>query len=957
MALLSTSALIGTATIGASQAQVFELNTEERVDGVGGGTQASPWNLPTGQLRVGGSATGRLVIEAGGEVTTQFGSLGHENGSRGEVQVTGGSSRWTITTNMLVGGNGSGDLRIEEGGTVTATGAAQIGSNPGSTGTAVVTGAGSSWQTGSNLSVGTNSTGTLQVTEGADITSGDAFVGSGGTGDGAASLTGAGSTWRSTLLSVGNQGRGRLDVENGASVETGDLFLGAWATGDGEVVVAGAGSRLIADGAGYLGSFGEGRLRIENGGVLETTGLAMVGATTSATGEVAVSGAGSHLDVTGSLAVGRGGGTGSVTVSDGGAVSAGGGITVGTTASSTGVLNIGAAAGGAAAPAGQVTAATVTLGSAAGRLVFNHTDGDYSFGAAISGDGNLDHYSGMTALTGANSFTGNTAITGGTLVFNGSLGDVTLGSEGTLGGTGTLGALTAGGRVAPGNSIGTLSSGPVTFDPGSVLAVEIAPDGSADLLDVTGTAMINGGRVEVAPQAGSYSDGQQFLILRTSGGVTGAFDSVGYAPGQTLAFFAPSLLTQGNDVLLQLDRNASDFVQIVTDPALGGTAAALNALQGTGSPGSQAVLQALSGLTETEVNEATRQLSGSGLTGDVQSVQLAGQNVLAIIPSSGGGISPGTAQLVQFALAETGTSDALDGLDLAAASRPGRLRQSGPRFWFEGLGGFGSRDAEGAADGQSRYYVGAAGGVVFPLGEELELGLALAGFGGQVSTDDGLAETDSTSLMTAVKLTWAPGPWQVSGGLGLAGHRFESERDVRFTGFDQTAEGERDGVELLGDLGVGYDWEAGAWGLEGLTVTPTAGLAVSWLYQEAWSESGAAGANLQFDSAETLSVQPRLGFGLASDFDLGEGLTFTPRGLALWVGRFGDETTDTTARFAGTTASWRVPGLDEPKHSAALGVGADLASDEGWALSAGYAGRFGAGAREHGFLLGGRIQF
>ena len=43
--------------------------------------------------------------------------------------------------------------------------------------------------------------------------------------------------------------------------------------------------------------------------------------------------------------------------------------------------------------------------------------------------------------------------------------------------------------------------------------------------------------------------------------------------------------------------------------------------------------------------------------------------------------------------------------------------------------------------------------------------------------------------------------------------------------------------------------------------------------------------------------------------------------------------------------------------STALSLGNDLAADEGRALSAGYAGRFGEGARDHGFFLGGRLRF
>ena len=43
--------------------------------------------------------------------------------------------------------------------------------------------------------------------------------------------------------------------------------------------------------------------------------------------------------------------------------------------------------------------------------------------------------------------------------------------------------------------------------------------------------------------------------------------------------------------------------------------------------------------------------------------------------------------------------------------------------------------------------------------------------------------------------------------------------------------------------------------------------------------------------------------------------------------------------------------------STALSLGTDLAADDGWALSAGYAGRFGDGAKDHGFFLGRRLRF
>lgn len=52
-----------------------------------------------------------------------------------------------------------------------------------------------------------------------------------------------------------------------------------------------------------------------------------------------------------------------------------------------------------------------------------------------------------------------------------------------------------------------------------------------------------------------------------------------------------------------------------------------------------------------------------------------------------------------------------------------------------------------------------------------------------------------------------------------------------------------------------------------------------------------------------------------------------------------------------------MPGLDEPAHSAAVGLGIDLASNDGWTLGAGYAGRFAEGAQDHGFLARASLRF
>lgn len=125
-------------------------------------------------------------------------------------------------------------------------------------------------------------------------------------------------------------------------------------------------------------------------------------------------------------------------------------------------------------------------------------------------------------------------------------------SGGTLGGTGTIvGNVTNDGTIAPGNSIGTLTvQGNYVHNSNAVLEIEFDAFGGIDLLDVTGTASINGGTVRFISIGGAEGMGGTFL--NADGGVTGTFDTVDtvgalfpitviYEP--TSAGMAPTLLS------------------------------------------------------------------------------------------------------------------------------------------------------------------------------------------------------------------------------------------------------------------------------------------------------------------------------------------------------------------------------------------------------------------------------
>ena len=105
-----------------------------------------------------------------------------------------------------------------------------------------------------------------------------------------------------------------------------------------------------------------------------------------------------------------------------------------------------------------------------------------TFSGTISGSGGLSlrNLTGTQILSGANTYTGPTAVSLGTLRVNapGSLTSnsaVTVAANATLGGTGTVnGPVTVTATLAPGASVGTLTTGAVTFQPGSTFACELA---------------------------------------------------------------------------------------------------------------------------------------------------------------------------------------------------------------------------------------------------------------------------------------------------------------------------------------------------------------------------------------------------------------------------------------------------------------------------------------------------
>jgi T5SS/PEP-CTERM-associated repeat protein len=333
--------------------------------------------------------------------------------SRAEAQTnwTGTSNDWNTVGNWL-GGLPTGNITT----TIDTT-------TPNPT---VLSGTG----TTADLTVGNVGTGALTIQNGAILTSSNGansnIIGDGASSTGTVTVDGAGSTWAinssgTTLaLLVGNRGKGALTIQNGGVVSDSQILeIGTLAGSTGTVTVDGAGSTLNLGGILFVGEQGAGTITVRNGGSVGfSSGApsgAIIGGVAGSTGAVTVDGVGSTLTVTnGSLLVVGDDGIGSLTIANGGVVSASTAIAV--HAGSNGTLNIGAAAGQPAAAPGTLDTTGLIFGLGAGAIVFNHTSSNYVFAPAIQGNGAVNVgavnvLAGTTILTAANSYTGPTTIT------------------------------------------------------------------------------------------------------------------------------------------------------------------------------------------------------------------------------------------------------------------------------------------------------------------------------------------------------------------------------------------------------------------------------------------------------------------------------------------------------------------------------------------------------------------
>ncbi len=251
----------GSLSIGAGTVNVTGSGSSLSISGSGFGEG--------GELYIGSSGGGELVVGEGGQVTSGDSVVGIaqilNNNDSGSATITGAGSKWT-TRDLTVGYiTGHGTLSVMAGGEVVSENGF-LGYN--ANGNATVQDAGSKWTISNDLYFGLQGgTGTLQVENGGEVSNVDAYLGS-SAGAGTAIVTGPGSKWTNTgNLEIDS---GSLNVEAGGEASAANAIVSAPTGGSSSVNVAGPGSKLNLQGLMILGGDGATSLNVQSGGEVST---------------------------------------------------------------------------------------------------------------------------------------------------------------------------------------------------------------------------------------------------------------------------------------------------------------------------------------------------------------------------------------------------------------------------------------------------------------------------------------------------------------------------------------------------------------------------------------------------------------------------------------------------------------------------------------------------------------
>lgn len=598
---------------------------------------------------------------------------------------------------------------------------------------------------------------------------------------------------------------------------------------------------------------------------------------------------------------------------------------------------------------GAITYAGGTLlinGVDALQVGFSVSTGGLTLDTASSNETVAGSYSGTGTIT--KSGTGTLTLTGDSSTYTGTMqvttgkvqvaagasvgGTIDVGTQGELGGHGSVGNVNNSGTVSPGGSIGTLTvAGNYVQSATAVDSQEITTGGVGDLIDVLGTATLNGGTLSVQATPSFYATGSTWTVLSATGGLTGTFSSVTQNLVSPTLRFLP--VYTDNAVLLTAARIPYSAYAVTGASASVGTGLYKASYVATGD---MASLLTLLDYSPAAVTTSTLQmLSPEPYDAFTQSLFDGGRLLTAAQRAALGEGNVAGSQAFAGPL-ETGPASlmAVNGhgggqVNLGAASGVGSsadgattLPDSRFSVFLRPFGMLAQQQAHSEQSGYNTTTGGLTGGLAFRPVSGLTVALAPAFMSQYVSLKSlggGYGTVSDWSL--ALLGAYRHNDWYLDGLFRLGYDTTIAHRNIPVATMSRTARAMWNSWNTNASLGGGYDFHVGA-----VTLGPIASVEWSTLSQQRYHESRAGGLGLRVGPRTDSSLTTTLGGRVARKFETKFGAV-TPEVRAAWGAQWLDSPRSITASFCGTPASaFTTKTAGHGYHSAIIdaGVTADL---------------------------------
>lgn len=534
---------------------------------------------------------------------------------------------------------------------------------------------------------------------------------------------------------------------------------------------------------------------------------------------------------------------------------------------------------------------------------------------------------GKLIFNGVNTYTGLSTVNAGSLILGGDIahssaqiaGDVLVASGATFGGHGSvLGdvQLLSGSTVSPGNSIGTLTVGSITFGSDSTALFEISPKDTTDKIEVnsanggTGIATIDSGASLVLYRLGSgdWKSNTTYTLIDTTNGVNGQFDHV----VNNLAFYNSSILYTPNQVKLILFRNRVHFEDIADNDNQYHLGEGVTSL-----PEDHPIEQALVGLNKNEALRAYDNLSGE-IYGSTRSVLLMNSRYLR------------------------------DAVNRRMSSET-RLPSTDP-VWFTSWGHGGDIDGDSNAAKVNNNGWGIAVGSDGEVSENVFAGLVLGYEHTEVKSNarSSTANIDAFHLggYAATELNTI----KLRGGMAYSYLDTAMERDIWIEGLQGTAKSDPNGwqFQIFGDVSKDFKLSDTA------TVSPYVNIAHVWLNFDGEKEHGSLAA---LDIKGGLDSTTFTTLGVRSEFKLSTIPNISLYGDLGWQHAFLDTNNYTSNRFHNVGNRFLIKGIVVGEDVALIGAGFNLNINDKNSITLGYQGQIGSNTSDHSGNVMWKVRF